>query len=59
MAHPDSPGLAQNKAPRWGYEHGLMLQAIERVWQRTGEAKYLASLTRTLKHSLAAPGATP
>jgi unsaturated rhamnogalacturonyl hydrolase len=29
--YPDSLGLAQNKAARWGYEQGLMLLAIERA----------------------------
>lgn len=26
---------------KWHYEHGLMLQAMERVWERTGDEKYL------------------
>jgi rhamnogalacturonyl hydrolase YesR len=54
--YPDSLGIAQNKAARWGYEHGLMLKAIERVWQRTDEPKYLAYIMRIMNYSLADDG---
>ncbi|RYU78570.1 hypothetical protein EWM57_13665 [Hymenobacter persicinus] len=53
---PDSLGLEQNKAARWGYEQGLMLKALERVWQRTGEQKYLAYIRRTIDYSIGADG---
>jgi rhamnogalacturonyl hydrolase YesR len=50
--YPDSLGLAQNKAARWGYEQGLMLLAIERVAQRTGLPRYHNYVVRTLDYSL-------
>jgi rhamnogalacturonyl hydrolase YesR len=56
--YPDSLGLTQNKAARWGYEHGLMLKAIERVWQRTGQRKYLDYIVRTMDYSLANDGSS-
>ncbi|TGE03871.1 glycoside hydrolase family 88 protein [Hymenobacter fodinae] len=55
---PDSLGLEQNKAARWGYEQGLMLKAVERVWQRTGERKYLDYIVRTINYSLPADGSS-
>jgi unsaturated rhamnogalacturonyl hydrolase len=54
--YPDSLGLEQNKAARWGYEQGLMLKAVERVWQRTGERKYLDYIVRTIDYSIGADG---
>ncbi|MVN77683.1 hypothetical protein GO988_15225 [Hymenobacter sp. HMF4947] len=54
--YPDSLGLLQNKAARWGYEQGLLLKAIERVWQRTGQPKYLAYIVRTIDYSIGADG---
>lgn len=38
--HPDSILIGSRKTARWDYEQGLMLKALERVWQHTGEAKY-------------------
>jgi unsaturated rhamnogalacturonyl hydrolase len=55
---PDSLGLEQNKAARWGYEQGLMLKAVERVWQRTGDRKYLDYIVRTINYSLPADGSS-
>ncbi|MCC2547482.1 glycoside hydrolase family 88 protein [Hymenobacter sp. BT175] len=54
--YPDSLGLEKNKAARWGYEQGLMLKAIERVWQRTGDAKYLGYIMRTIDYSIGPDG---
>lgn len=54
--YPDSLGLEQNKVTRWGYEQGLMLKAIERVWQRTGERKYLDYIVRVMDYSIGADG---
>jgi unsaturated rhamnogalacturonyl hydrolase len=28
-------------APKWEYTHGLMMTALEKVWQQTGDDKYL------------------
>ncbi|TGD80896.1 glycoside hydrolase family 88 protein [Hymenobacter wooponensis] len=55
---PDSLGLEQNKAARWGYEQGLMLKAVERVWQRTGERKYFDYIVRTINYSLPPDGSS-
>jgi unsaturated rhamnogalacturonyl hydrolase len=38
--HPD-PLLLDSDQPKWEYTHGLLLDAVLRVWQRTGEEKYL------------------
>ena len=54
--YPDSLGLAQNKAARWGYEQGLMLLAIEQVAQRTGLPRYHDYVVRTLDYSLPGDG---
>jgi len=54
--YPDSLKPEQNKAARWGYEHGLMLKALEQVWQRTGEAKYRAYIVKMMDYSLPADG---
>ncbi|MFD1875260.1 glycoside hydrolase family 88/105 protein [Hymenobacter bucti] len=54
--YPDSLGLAQNKAARWGYEQGLLLLAIERVAQRTGLPHYHNYVVRTLDYSLPGDG---
>ena len=39
--HKDSIVIGNNKYTRWDYEQGLMLKALETVWVRTGEGKYL------------------
>ncbi|WP_346771245.1 glycoside hydrolase family 88 protein [Hymenobacter sp. YC55] len=54
--YPDSVPASRNKAARWGYEHGLMLKSIERVWQRTGDKKYLDYIVKTMDYSLPADG---
>ncbi|WP_235998456.1 glycoside hydrolase family 105 protein [Hymenobacter sp. BT559] len=54
--YPDSLGLAQNKAARWGYEKGLMLLAIKRVAQQTGLPRYHDYVGRTLDYSLPGDG---
>lgn len=40
--HPDSIVIGNNKAARWDYEQGLMMKALERVWNRTGDGRYYA-----------------
>ncbi|WP_400191744.1 glycoside hydrolase family 105 protein [Hymenobacter sp. B81] len=54
--YPDSVPAERNKAARWGYEHGLMLKALERVWQRTGDEAYLGYIVRTMDQSIADDG---
>ncbi|MCI1189115.1 glycoside hydrolase family 88 protein [Hymenobacter sp. DH14] len=46
--HPDSIVIGSRKTARWDYEQGLMLKALERVWQRTGEAKYFTYIQKDL-----------
>ena len=55
---PDSAAPARNRAARWGYEHGLMLKAIERVWQRTGDRKYLDYVVKTMDYAVPGDGST-
>lgn len=38
--NPESWMLDFSKTPKWNYCHGLELQAILQVWQKTGDAKY-------------------
>jgi len=46
--HPDSIVIGKNKTARWDYEQGLMMRALERVWQRTGDAKYFTYIQKDL-----------
>ena len=46
--HPDSMLITPRKRAGWGDEQGLMLRALERVWQRTGEAKYFTYVEKDL-----------
>ncbi len=38
--YPDSIAVKENKPAGWDYEQGLVLNAIERVWERTGDGHY-------------------
>jgi unsaturated rhamnogalacturonyl hydrolase len=46
--HPDSILIGTRKTARWDYEQGLMMKALERVWQRTGDAKYYTYIKKDL-----------
>ena len=46
--HPDSIVVGKSKTARWDYEQGLMLKALERVWQRSGDAKYFTYIQKDL-----------
>ncbi|SHL77770.1 glycoside hydrolase family 88/105 protein [Hymenobacter psychrotolerans] len=46
--HPDSILIGNRKTARWDYEQGLMLKAMERVWQRTGDARYFTYIQKDL-----------
>lgn len=46
--HPDSILVGSQKTTRWDYEQGLMLLALERVWERTADARYLNYITHDL-----------
>lgn len=45
---PDSIVVGNQKAARWDYEQGLMLYALQRVWQRTADPKYFSYITHNL-----------
>ncbi|WP_394349934.1 glycoside hydrolase family 88 protein [Hymenobacter baengnokdamensis] len=46
--HPDSIVIGNRKTARWDYEQGLMLRALERVWERTGDARYFTYIQKDL-----------
>ena len=46
--HPDSILIGSRKTARWDYEQGLMLKALERVWERTGDARYFTYIQKDL-----------
>ncbi|RTQ50857.1 glycoside hydrolase family 88 protein [Hymenobacter gummosus] len=45
---PDSIVIGNRKTARWDYEQGLMMKALERVWQRTGDPKYFTYIQKDL-----------
>ncbi len=54
--HPDSIVIGDRKTARWDYEQGLMLKALERVWERTGDAKYFTYIKHDLDHYIEKDG---
>lgn len=46
--HPDSIVIGSRKSARWDYEQGLMLKALERVWERSGDARYFTYIQKDL-----------
>jgi len=46
--HPDSILIGTRKTARWDYEQGLMLKALQRVWERTGDPKYFTYIQKDL-----------
>jgi unsaturated rhamnogalacturonyl hydrolase len=46
--HKDSILVGKNNFTRWDYEQGIMLKALERVWNRTGEGKYFEYIRKDL-----------
>jgi unsaturated rhamnogalacturonyl hydrolase len=54
--HPDSIVVGERKSARWDYEQGLMLKALERVWERTGDAKYFTYIKHDLDHYIGKDG---
>ncbi len=54
--HPDSILIGSRKTARWDYEQGLMLRALERVWQRSGDSKYFTYIKRDLDQFVKADG---
>lgn len=54
--HPDSIVVGNQKATRWDYEQGLMLLALQRVWERTADARYLNYIVHDLDLFVGAKG---
>ncbi len=54
--HPDSILVGKNTATKWDYEQGLMLKAIEKVWNRTGSGKYFNYIQNDLNQYVAEDG---
>lgn len=46
--HPDSIAVKEGKPAGWDYEQGLMLKALEKVWYRSGNAKYFEYIRKDL-----------
>ncbi|MFD2718687.1 glycoside hydrolase family 88 protein [Hymenobacter monticola] len=46
--NPDSIVVGNAKVSRWNYEQGLMYTALERVWERTGDACYYTYIQKDL-----------
>ena len=46
--YPDSIPVKEGQPARWDYEQGLILKALERVWQRTGDARYYQYILRDM-----------
>ncbi|WP_337042733.1 glycoside hydrolase family 88 protein [Emticicia sp. 17c] len=46
--HKDSITVKPNKPAGWDYEQGLVLKALEKVWYRTGDAKYFEYIRKDL-----------
>ncbi|WP_215241643.1 glycoside hydrolase family 88 protein [Dyadobacter helix] len=46
--HKDSILVGKNTITRWDYEQGLMLKALEKVWNRTGDGKYFEYIRKDI-----------
>ena len=46
--HKDSIAVKEGKPAGWDYEQGLMLKSLEKVWYRTGDAKYFEYIRKDL-----------
>jgi len=54
--YPDSIVIGNRKTARWDYEQGLMLKALERVWQRSGDGKYFTYIQKDLDQFVQSDG---
>jgi len=54
--HRDSIVTKEGNPARWDYEQGLVLKALERVWQRTGDGRYYAYILRDMNRFISADG---
>lgn len=46
--HPDSITVKLGKPAGWDYEQGLLLKALEKMYQRTGDAKYFNYIKKNI-----------
>lgn len=54
--HPDSIVTKTGQPARWDYEQGLVLKAIERVWNRTADARYYNYILRDMNRYVGPDG---
>jgi unsaturated rhamnogalacturonyl hydrolase len=56
VLHRDSIAVKEGKPARWDYEQGLVLKAIEALWYKTGDAKYLRYIQKDIDRYVAEDG---
>jgi unsaturated rhamnogalacturonyl hydrolase len=54
--HPDSIITKEGQPARWDYEQGLVLKALERVWERTADARYYDYILKDINRYVGADG---
>ncbi|MFM6942760.1 MAG: glycoside hydrolase family 88 protein, partial [Aquirufa sp.] len=54
--HPDSISVKVGKPAGWDYEQGLVLKALENVYQRTGDATYFHYIKKNIDSFVDANG---
>ena len=54
--HPDSIVTKTGQPARWDYEQGLVLKALERVWERTADARYYNYILRDMSRYVGPDG---
>ena len=54
--HRDSIVTKTGQPARWDYEQGLMLKALERVWERTADARYYNYILRDMNRYVGPDG---
>lgn len=48
--YPDSIRVSGTQSARWGYGQGIILVALERVWVKTGDARYFNYIKKETDH---------
>lgn len=54
--HPDAIITKEGQPARWDYEQGLVLKALERVWERTADARYYNYILSDINRYVGADG---
>lgn len=55
--HPDTIAYAEEgKKARWDYEQGILLKAMERLWEHTGDARYFDYILRQIDPYISTKG---